>query len=593
MPAPHRRTDMSEPFYVPFEPGIGVDGVFTPRVAAAKVVAAVPDVADVGSDAADTWFDDPTASDLFSVQTREPSDPPTRVSILRGDRSLFIAFDCVEPDMARLRRAVPAEAANGQITDGEGDFPRSIAYDDHVEVLLDDAHDKTSYIWLQVNVNGAVRAFRIQANMSWTALPVLNWPDLGPLEWASAVAERAGGWRVAVRIDLDSIGVTPDQPTVGLNLVRCRNVDVWQCNSWADIIHVTRVPGLALGDLYLKPDGPTVRRIDFGRLETGDNRVAVAVDGPAGQSVRLNVRVGGGEGEMPVETHSAEAAVPGDLTAEFHLPVDRTGWRVTLEVVDAADGAAVYRATFPLGNHANVLVDHPYSASKQSSAEPDPTDPDFHDRKLRLVLSRLPKIHRETTAQGAPSDFTLVADDGSVTFNLMAAGALKCIADWITGLYDSDVDRLIAVALLTNDNWVTVHAAARVSMHTHLTPLSQLRLGAGHCYSRAAIGAGIAGELPDAATGESHRAWATLVGGHVIVAIERAGDVTYIDPSFGHFFFNADNTDLATSAELAADHSLVTRVVRGPRRLRNYTHPGRHTRLEPGTIVWPAGAPPK
>jgi len=581
---------MTEPFYVPFEPGAGVDGVFEPRVARARVVDAAPQATDIMTEAADAWFPAPTVDTLHSVTTREPAEPQTRVAIFRDKRFLLIAFDCAEPEMPRIRRAVPAEATDGKISDGEGDFPRSIAYDDHVEVFLDDAHDKTNYHWLRINVNGAAQAMRVGTAMSWTTLPVLTWPDPVPLEWTPAVAERADGWRAAVRIDLASIGVASDQPTVGLNLIRCRNVDLWRCSSWADVVNISRIPALALGDLYLTPSGPTVRRVDFGRLETGENRVTVAVDAPADASARLNVRVGGNdEGGAPSE----DSAIPGDLIADFHLPPDRVAWAVTLEVTDSADGASAYRATFPLNNHANTVVNHPYSAADGPLGEPDPADADFHDKKLRQVISRLPKFHRETTAQGAPSDFTLVADDGSVSFNLMAAGALKRIADWLCGLYDSDVDRLVAVALLTNDNWVTVHAADRVSMHTHLTSLSQLRLGAGHCYSRAAAGAGIVCELPDPATGENHRAWATLVGGHVIVAIERRGDVTYIDPSFGHFFFNSGNTDLATSAELAADHSLVTRVVKGPRRLRNYTHPDRHTRLEPGTIVWPTGAPPR
>jgi hypothetical protein len=130
-------------------------------------------------------------------------------------------------------------------------------------------------------------------------------------------------------------------------------------------------------------------------------------------------------------------------------------------------------------------------------------------------------------------------------------------------------------------------------MQSHLTPLSQLRLGGGHCYSRAAIGAGIANEMTDPATGGKHLAWPTLVLGHVVTAIQRGDDVVFVDPSFGHFFYNAGNTTLATARELEVNSELVSRVVKGEKRRANYAVRKAQIRLDEGTVVWPAGAPPK
>ncbi len=109
----------------------------------------------------------------------------------------------------------------------------------------------------------------------------------------------------------------------------------------------------------------------------------------------------------------------------------------------------------------------------------------------------------------------------------------------------------------------------------------------------AAAAAGIVNELPDPATGRNHEAWPTLVLGHVVTSIRRGDDYVFIDPSFGHFFYNRDNTDLATAREMAADVELVTRVVKGSKRLANYARTDTQVRLEEGTVVWPAGAPPK
>jgi len=175
---------------------------------------------------------------------------------------------------------------------------------------------------------------------------------------------------------------------------------------------------------------------------------------------------------------------------------------------------------------------------------------------------------------------------------LMKAGALKRIADWVCSLFAGDDDRLAAAALLTNDDWVTVHALQRVSMQSELTPLSLLRLGGGHCYSRASIGAGIVREIPDPAGG-NHQAWPVLVVGHVVTAVRRGDDYVYIDPTFGHFFYNKANTALATARQLAADESLVARVVKAKDRFANYAALPGHVLIETGTITWPAGAPPE
>jgi len=589
---------MDEQIYVPFEPGIGMQRVWTPRTAALAVVDAAPAVAAVETAEADAWFERPTIENLSDVRTRQAADPPTRVAAMRDGRFLFVAFECLEPAMDRTHRLVPADAEGGRVQVVAEAMPRTMAYDEHVAIYLDGAHDKTTYYQMKVSINGARTGTRRRARMSWTAMAAETSLETGDLRWESAVCERGDRWRAAIRVDMESIGLDPRQPTVGANFVRGRNVDWMRHYSWTDIIHPNSVPGLALGDLYLGDHGAAVRRIDFGDLETGPNRVSVTLaGGSAGCTARLNVRVADPDGADIGETHSPAVELPAageaELAADFDVPFDCLSVCVTLEAVDAGSGGALYRATWPLSNHANMNVNQPYARSRTDAPAPAPDDPDFHHKKLRWVLSRLPKFCRRTTAQGAPSDFTLAGAGGEPVFNLMQAGALKRIADWICTLFEDDNDRLIAVALLTNDDWITTHAAVRVGMHWQLTPLSLLRLGTGHCYSRAVVGAGIAAELPDPATGANHQAWPTLVLGHVITAIRRGDDYVFIDPTFGHFFFNRDNTDLATATELAADTSLVTRVARDPKRLRNYASTAGHVRIATGPIVWPAGAPPR
>jgi hypothetical protein len=124
-----------------------------------------------------------------------------------------------------------------------------------------------------------------------------------------------------------------------------------------------------------------------------------------------------------------------------------------------------------------------------------------------------------------------------------------------------------------------------------MTALSALRLGAGHCYSRALGGTGIVNAMTDPRTGKPFEAYPCLVVGHVVTAIRWRDGWTFIDPSFGNFFFNRENTDLATDLELEADHALIERVAVRKGAIANYGRRDVQVRLEEGTVVWPAGAP--
>ena len=590
---------MDDRFYVPFEPGIGAKRVWTPKVAVAKRVERAPDASAVGTPEADAWFESPAIANLNSLSTRKPAAIATRVAVFHDAKHLFVAVECVEPEMSRTRRLVPKDAPKGEVVVVPGSMPRTLACDDHVTLFLDQRHDKTTYYDLALSITGAARAHRSSAPMGWTALPAKDWIELEGLRWEHAVAERPDRWRAAFRVDLTSIGVDPArQPTVGFNVVRGRNVDVLRYQSWADVVHPEAVPGLALGDLYLGERGATVRTIDWGTLEYGANRVTLTVaGGAAAREVELKVTVADTEGKYSAMTRSGAVKLPAGGTAQvraaFDVPFNLGGVLATLELSDPSSGGILYRATFPARSHGDLRIAQPYAGAVPTRRDdPSPNDPHFHENKVRFVVSRLVKFCRRTTAQGAPSDFTLMSEDGKIVFDLMKPGALKRIADWVSTLFTSDNDRIAAVALLTNDDWVTVHAAPRTGMQWQLTPLSMLRLGGGHCYSRAVIGAGIVRELVDPATGANHEAYPVLVLGHVVTAIRRRGDWTLIDPTFGHFFYNGDNTDLATATELEADPSLVSRVVIGARRLANYAKTAGQIRIETGAIVWPTGAPP-
>jgi hypothetical protein len=585
-----------EPVYVPFEPGLNVAQTLPALPLMARRVERVPDVAAVRTDQADHWFETPALSNLLNLRDHQPADPVTRVAILRDDRFLFIAFDCIEPDVRRVRRFIPRDAPNGSFKVYDDSIPRVLDQDDHVAVGLDAGHDHATVLWLRTNLNSARRATRATSTMSWAAVPVsTRETDPADVNWDSDVVERGDRWRAAFRVELSAVGVDPiAQPTVGLHLGRAHYGVVLRHFGCTATLPELGANPLAFADLYLNAPDVTVRSVAWADRAYGPNRLIVAVAGHGNpRQVRAFATLSHATG-LAHTSESAAAAVTRGGTAElalaYHMPHNYEGAKLAVELRDAISGEILYRGTFPVGNHANLNTP---TRRPDDARDPRPDDEDFYEKKRNYVLSRLPRFGRKTTAQGAPSDFTLASTDGQVTFSLMEAGAVARIGRWLDSLFDNAIDRVVAAALFSNQDWVTTHCNARVGMHTQLTALSCLRLGSGHCYSRAVAGAGIVGSMTDPNTGKPFEAYPVLVLGHVVVAVRWRDAWTFIDPSFGHFFFNRANTDLATDAELEADHELIKRVGLSKSRLRNYGRRDVHVRLEEGTIVWPAGAPPR
>lgn len=582
--------------FVPFEPGINADPTLTATPLYARRVQRVPDVSAVRDAQADAWFTSPALDNLLDLHTHSPGDPATRVVLMWDEQDLFVAFDCVETEPSGVRRLIPADAENGTLRIYEKSIPRVLDHDDHVAVAIDPKHDHATVHWLRTNINGARRTTAERCAMSWSAVPVSSTPDNTPTpQWDSAVVERPGGWRAAMRLRLSSLGIDPArQPTIGIHLARARYGTWLQHFASTGTLPGSSAAPLAMADLYFHGPQAAVRSITWVERAYGDNRISVEVlGGTEPREVRVSATLShatgrSDENQSPPVRLEPHMTVPVNLS--YSMPHNYERASLTLEVRDAASGRAYYRGHFPLGSHTDLNVDNPHPAS---AANPHPGDSNFHEKKRNYILSRLPRFCRKTTAQGAPSDFTLASTDGSVVFNLMESGVMGKIGRWLDSLFDNAIDRIVAAALFSNDNWVTTHCAARVGMHEQLTALSCLRLGSGHCYSRAVAGAGIASAMTDPRTGKHFEAYPVLVLGHVVVAVRWRDSWTLFDPSFGHFFFNRDNTDLATDVELEADPDLIRRVGLSDARLRNYGRRDVHVRLREGPIVWPAGAPPR
>jgi hypothetical protein len=223
---------------------------------------------------------------------------------------------------------------------------------------------------------------------------------------------------------------------------------------------------------------------------------------------------------------------------------------------------------------------------------PSPMDPDFISRKRAWLIRKLPSFVRRTTAQGAPSDFTLAAADGSVVFNLMRAGALKEMADFIYSKFDNDLDRLLGAAMFVHQPAVVRYAHVPTCLAGCLSPLSIIRLGNAMCSSQADALSGLLEKMKCEGTGKTYRTGTATFFAHVVSAVEFNGKWVHLDASLGRFYFLPGNTELASMEELIANPGLGGQqsgiLEEMFRKSANSDLPFYHST---NTGVWPPGAP--
>jgi len=225
---------------------------------------------------------------------------------------------------------------------------------------------------------------------------------------------------------------------------------------------------------------------------------------------------------------------------------------------------------------------------------------EFAEQKVRSICVRLPEFTRLTTLDGAPSDFVVRAEDGSVEFNLMHPGVLGQMAQYIESLYDNDVDRVLGALYFSYHPAIGRHMSMGHRYNKGCGPLSIMRLnfagGGGNCGFHSRLFTGVASHLTIG--GERLTAHTVGVWGHCIAAVGWRGSKSLIDADVGHFFLTADGTDLITIDEMRRGDPVITTA--GPGELGRYlTFADEHTREYPTTVidtftgVFPPGAPPE
>lgn len=304
-----------------------------------------------------------------------PARHQTRVKVMRVENMLYLAFECLEPEMSKLR----AEAVYHD--------EERIAFDDRITVFLDPAHDHQNVYEFTINARGATLERPISRPVPYAMSHILG-PMEWNTEWFGRVRQLQDRWTGEICIALDRLLQRSLQPgdTLGFNVCRDRQ-PIWrfgptgqrakypqECSAWSYVYNHhsgSMAPGgwyepIQFGDLVFGATDIEVARVAFYQSTAtyaglnwhrpqlwGDNPLQVTLRNPGAQprNVRLEVTSPGSAASANAGplTRTSDLTLPAGVTqaAVVMIPIRGADAQpFTLTVRDAASGRQLYRTTY-------------------------------------------------------------------------------------------------------------------------------------------------------------------------------------------------------------------------------------------------------
>lgn len=300
-----------------------------------------------------------------------PARHQTRVKLMRVENMLYLAFECLEPEMGKLR----AEAVYHD--------EERIAFDDRITVFLDPAHDHQNVYEFAINTRGATLERPISRPVPYAMSHILG-PVEWNTEWFGRVRRLEDRWTGEICIALDRLLQRTVQAgdTVGFNVCRDRQ-PIWrfgptgarpvypqECSAWTYAFNHhsgSMAPGgwyepIQFGDLVFGAEEVAVTQVAFHQSTAtyaglnwhrpqfwGDNPLQVTLRNPGAQPRRVRLEVATpGTGAEPL-ARTRDVALPASATQAALVPIPIRGADAqpfTLTVREAASGRQLYRATY-------------------------------------------------------------------------------------------------------------------------------------------------------------------------------------------------------------------------------------------------------
>lgn len=442
---------------------------------------------------------------------------------------------------------------------------------ERVHLAIDAEHGHQKFHHFSVSLAGERRGwFEISTHIQklFKHLATNHYAEIRKLDgesWSADIISKKNGYEVEFFIGMDALDIAlgNQSPVLGINVWlegrRPHYEQVFLCPPrW----HLPADP-FNFADLYLDGGDVKIEEIDFGAPTWGMNTARVTfvnsseTNRLAGihATNRLNTIRSAARG------YDALAFIPagGKDTVEVDYLVEPSVKmsNQTIGFQATHRGEVIYTGEWQVSYMGPISVYERFGVERRNS----PNRTSVRDKniapKIDEICLRLPRFDRLTTRDGAASDFVLRAEDGSAEFNLMAEGVLDRIGEYIHGLFDNDLDRVLGMFWLACQPSVLRHMSFGHRIMNGAGPLTIIRGnfagGGGNCGFHARAFTGMMQHLRIG--GKPMSANVIGVWGHAIAAIGWRGSKALVDPDVGHLIFTRDG-DLATISEFLAYPSL-------------------------------------
>lgn len=399
----------------------------------------------------------------------------TAFRVAQHGGSLYVAVRCEDP--AGIRKM----PSSSHPVFSPSNFRCLPHMSDYVSVMVDARHDHSS-CW---QFFGTPSGGKATATLQYEGRPYPVNPLCRPVRREMKDRRWTSRWELRVVVDRDRRGWTAffrlpflllgvqEAPVVGFNVCRLRHSMPPEQSAWADQRWFGEnfyVP-LRLGDLFLRESPLAVRNLWLGDESCGEDSMALEVVNSGRRALKTTWTV---SGENVAESPAVTQAVlrPGSNLVQPSRVNE--GRRITIRAFQDGATTPCYMASYEMSAWARM--------GGNDVARPRRSVREYGREKERWIASRLPRLIRVNTADGAPSDFCLADVRGMVLFDLMKPGAIRRIARMIESRLTDPEDRLAAVDVLTRQPDLFVYETGTVSFgDVQSTSLSVLRLGTGIC----------------------------------------------------------------------------------------------------------------